>query len=152
MMEEWRIIQDFPGYEVSSFGRVRNTYDGQILKPINCSEGYLFVNLYNEPRKNKPRRIHRLVGLAFLENPLKLPVIDHINQNKKDNRLENLRWVPKSKNAVNSKKRVQASGERNIYITHSQNFEVRIERESGYYCKVFPTLREAVEARNKYLA
>ena len=46
-------------------------------------------------------RVHRLVAEAFLENPLNLPEVDHINHNRGDNRLENLRWVTRKENMNN---------------------------------------------------
>lgn len=149
--EEWRSIEGFPNYEVSSLGRVR---DNQkiILKQRICSVGYYIVNLINEALDLSQIRVHRLVAMAFISNPNNLPLVDHINQNKLDNSIENLRWLSKSGNAINSKKRFQVSGERNIYITSSLNYIVRIKRTNANYCKVFKTLEEAIQAREKYLS
>jgi len=73
----------------------------KILKPYN-NHGYLHVSLHkNNKRKNL--KIHRLIALHFIENPNNYDCVDHINQNKTDNRIENLRWITKSGNMRNKK-------------------------------------------------
>ena len=89
-MEEWRVLTDYPGYSVSSFGKVRNDKTGRLLKGSNDGDGYLMVHL---SRKNRNKRIHKLVGGAFLENPENKPTIDHINGVRTDNNVSNLRWA-----------------------------------------------------------
>lgn len=101
--EIWRNIEGFPGYQVSSLGRVksmerkekcRNVYrtrKEKILKPEKNKKGYLRVVLCNDG-KMKHMSVHRLVCNAFLDNPLNLPQINHINEIKEDNRVENLEY------------------------------------------------------------
>jgi hypothetical protein len=103
-MEEWKTIKGFDNYEVSNFGNVRskdriakrNDYDaklsGQMLKP-NVIKGYLRVTLYNGTRnKHKQFFIHRLVADAFISNPNDLPFINHKDENKMNNHVDNLEW------------------------------------------------------------
>jgi hypothetical protein len=82
---------------------VRNDKTRRILKPVIHPYGYLTVILYKEC-KQKRYLIHRLVGLAFLENPDNLTEIDHINLEKTDNKVSNLRWISRENNCRNRKK------------------------------------------------
>ena len=102
MKEVWKDIQGYEGrYQVSNAGRVRSLqYKGRkrvlILKPIQKTTGYYVVSL-----SNRQIHIHRLVAEAFIPNPFHLPVVDHINTNKADNTVENLRWCSIKDNVNN---------------------------------------------------
>lgn len=100
MIEEWRNIKDYEGfYQVSNLGRVRSIdrvinnrfFKGQIRKPKLDKYGYLVVNL-SMNKKSKFYTIHRLVAKAFLENPNNFPEVNHKNEIKTDNCVENLEW------------------------------------------------------------
>jgi hypothetical protein len=101
--EEYRQIEGYDNYSVSNHGNVRNDKTRRILKPVIHPYGYLTVILYKEC-KQKRYLIHRLVGLAFLENPDNLTEIDHINLEKTDNKVSNLRWISRENNCRNRKK------------------------------------------------
>lgn len=105
--EEWRDIVGYEGrYQVSNLGRVRSlpsfdslgrNINGKILSPVNESNGYAQVTLCNKAG-HRGVSVHRLVAVAFLENPNSFPDINHIDENKKNNRVENLEWCSKSYN------------------------------------------------------
>lgn len=80
-MEEY---PEFPTYEVSNNGQVRNRKRGNILKPHE--DGYLGV----EGRKYH-RRINRIVAITFIPNPDNLEIADHIDKDRKNNCVSNLR-------------------------------------------------------------
>lgn len=88
--EIWKLIPEYPNYEVSNFGNVRNK-EGKILYKEPNKKGYLRVKLSKEG-KQKKIRIHRLVGQAFIPNPDNLPQINHKDFNKQNNRADNLEW------------------------------------------------------------
>jgi hypothetical protein len=114
-MEEYRKIEGYDNYSVSNKGNVRNDKTKRILKGTTNSDGYLQVVLYKE-RKAKSYKIHRLVGNAFIPNLDDYPQIDHINQKKDDNRIENLRWCSIANNLRNIKKREGTSSQfRGVY-------------------------------------
>lgn len=93
----WRAVVGLEGrYEVSEDGRVRNAQTGLVLRPRLDTDGYLLVTRVG-------LKVHRLVLEAFVgPAPLGAPEVDHINRQRADNRLENLRWVSRSTNLRNT--------------------------------------------------
>lgn len=105
MTEIWKNIEGYENYQVSNLGRVKSLnyhHSGKehILKCILNSSGYYKVNLYKDG-KTKNLTIHRLVARAFIPNPENKSCIDHINTDKADNRVENLRWCTYKENMGN---------------------------------------------------
>ena len=91
----WKQIK-YSNYEVSDMGDVRNSKSKKVRKTFDCS-GYRRVTLYiNNCVKNF--LVHRLVAEAFIPNPNNLPEVNHINENKTDNRVENLEWCDREYN------------------------------------------------------
>ena len=88
---EWRSIPDWTKYQASTDGEIRNFWTEKILKKQINGE-YYNVTLSGDGEKEL-YLVHRLVALTYLGNHNNLPAIDHINNNKLDNRVENLRWV-----------------------------------------------------------
>jgi len=88
-------------YEVSSHGRVRNAKTGRIMKQQKAG-GYLFICFCTDSNK-KTLVVHRLVAGAFILNPENKPFVDHMDRNKLNNSVENLRWATSSENLRNKK-------------------------------------------------
>lgn len=101
-MEEWKDIKGYEGkYQISNRGRVKSlgnnkTRKEKILRP-GKRNNYLFINLYKNG-KSKKYNIHRLVAEHFLPNPDNLPVINHKDENKLNNNVENLEWCTQEYN------------------------------------------------------
>lgn len=100
----WRIIEDYPIYEISNLGEVRKVDNGRII-----GEYYPKIELLEEEtRTRKLVSIHRLIAKAFIPNPRNKPFVNHIDGDKTNYSLDNLEWV-----------------------THRENVDHAIE--SGYY-------------------
>ena len=94
IIEKWKPVEGFEGlYEVSSLGRVKSFWFGKerIMKPQKDKDGYLFVYLCRDG-KRKFFRIHRLVAAAFLPNPEGFEQVNHKDEVKSNNCVENLEW------------------------------------------------------------
>lgn len=91
MDEIWKVIPEFPSYEASSLGRIRNKRKGNILSQTDGGNGYLSVTLYYG--KYFTRTVHTLVAKAHIPNPLGKKTVNHINKIRCDNKLSNLEWA-----------------------------------------------------------
>ena len=155
MNEEWRIIEEYPDYEVSNLGNVRSIdkdiidswgrkyhKQGQLLKiAIQLSKGnYLqaMVSIYQNKKLHR-LIVARLVAKAFIPNPDNLPQVNHKNENSLDNRAENLEWCT---------------------CQYNINYKTNIERRSRNKCRAIDifdldnnyieTLSSGVELSKKY--
>ena len=105
MEEIWKPI-GYEGYEVSNLGRVKSyKYDkinGKIMKPYKNTKGYLQIDLQLDGRKRENRvhlSVHRLVAIAFIPNPDNLPQVNHKDEDKTNNCVDNLEWCTNDYNA-----------------------------------------------------
>lgn len=116
--EEWRKIEGYPFYSVSNMGRVKRDeyerfyklggvnvgvgtvihYEEKLLTQTIGSNGYYKVTLHKD-RKMHTEAVHRLVAKAFVKNPLGLNYVNHKDENKLNNRADNLEWVTPKENA-----------------------------------------------------
>ena len=90
--EEWKPIEGFEDYQVSTCGRAKSLKWGKerILR-TKKTRGYLCVNLYKEG-KQYSKRVHRLVAETFIPNPNNLPEVNHKDENPNNNHVENIEW------------------------------------------------------------
>ena len=142
MEEIWKDIKGFEGYyQVSNMGRVkslermkrsgRGYYKApeKIRKGRKDIDGYLFLTLHKDG-KRKTCKIHRLVAQAFIENPQNLQEVNHKNEDKTDNRVENLEWCSRSYN-INYGARNKKAGKKISEKNSKPIFSV--DKESGLF-------------------
>ena len=147
MSEEWRDIEGYEGlYQVSSEGRVKSlerkvpkgygerTVKERFLKPSVGRGGYLFVVLC-DGGKRKKLRVHRLVCQAFHDNLDNKQEVNHINENKTDNRACNLEWCTRREN-INH-------GTRNTRTAKALSKPVGQYTLDGELVKIWPSATEA---------
>lgn len=148
--ELWRWVVGYEGlYMVSSYGRVMSvpkraarsngymaSYDGQILSPSNNTKGYPSVSLHRDGR-GRTRAIHRLVAEAFVPNPEGLPSVNHIDEDKTNNSVENLEWCTLEYN--------NNYGTRNNRISATTANTVQMLLD-GKVVAEYPSARKAYEA------
>lgn len=100
MQEIWKEIPNSNGlYFVSSLGKVKSVNPSRLhgnkehfLKPYVINSGYEVIEIYTGVGKRKKHLVHKLVAEAFIPNPDNLPCINHKDENKLNNSLENLEW------------------------------------------------------------
>jgi hypothetical protein len=108
--EIWKVAHLGDGrYYVSNFGRVKGPL--KMIKLQETKTGYYSMRIRSKDTtpKLKTILIHRLVAIAFIPNPDNKPFINHINFNRKDNRVENLEWCTPKENAIHTIKHGRAN-------------------------------------------
>lgn len=124
--EVWKDIKGFEGrYQVSNQGRIKSLIGkskpkGYILKPMNNGNGYYHVTL-RDGKRSSQRRIHTIVAETFVDNPMNLKEINHINEDKSDNRAENLEWVLHRENMYHGTLRVRQRIHRGLPVAQIEN-------------------------------
>ena len=115
-MEIWKPVKNYESlYEVSNYGRVRSLprkpYRKKviIMSPGIAGEGYLSINLYKKGQAKK-QYVHRLVAEAFIENPHNYPEINHKDEIRTNNAVDNLEWCTSkyNKNYGNRNRKMSA--------------------------------------------
>lgn len=170
--EEWKNI-DIPNlngvYQISNLGNIKRvvTYrklngvvyeirKDKVIKPTDNGNGYKIVSFrltINGQRKKKNFYVHRLVALAFIDNPENKPEVNHKNYKRDDNRAENLEWCTDKENTNYSKKNM-AHPRKKIAGIRCKDGKYETELYHGgkyYYLGRFCTLEDAINARYKKL-
>lgn len=170
--EVWRDIEGYEGrYQISSFGRVKSLerYEPTIVKGTQCIRltkgrilkqqinryGYAYVCIKKRGEKRQKNiMIHKLVGSAFIEKPDGCDQINHIDENKLNNRFDNLEWCNVQYNlsygnhnrnvsaALKGKKKSD-SHRKKIIDTRIKKPVVKIDKETLFVLKIYPSMREA---------
>ena len=125
-------VNGFNDYEVFEDGRVWSNKRNKFLFGGVATGGYRVVTL-RKNNKSYTKLVHRLVAEGFIPNPDNLPEVHHINEDKTDNRVENLMWVSREEN-VNA-------GTRTKRVTTKLSKPVRVFKEG--FSQEYPSLNEA---------
>lgn len=132
--ELWKEITEYPNYEISTFGRVKNINTGKILKN-NFKCGYEKISLVNTDNR-KSFSVHRLVALAFIENPANKKEVNHKDKNKINNCINNLEWMTRKENNIHRCE--------NLVITCNKNKPVlRIDKNTNEILEKYNSIEDA---------
>ena len=124
----WKKIDRNNNYSINVNGEVRNDITKHIKKPfINKKNNYLTVDLYKNNKSEKVP-IHRLIAEAFIPNPENKPTVDHIDGNRQNNAIDNLRWATYSE----QNSRFETAGVRSEAIIVKHFAEERKKRGGGH--------------------
>lgn len=147
--EIWQPVEGYEDYAVSNFGRVKSLKYGneKILKSWNNGKGYLFVSLCRNG-KMKHFKIHRLVAIAFLPNPEGFPEINHIDENKSNNCVDNLEWCSHKYNINYGTFQERMTAAQRNHPSKSKPVEASRFSDFREICLRFPSANEA--GRNGY--
>lgn len=150
-MNEWKPVKGYEGYyEVSFDGKVRSVERvtpfgrGYVMKPRTVltpsvdKDGYYKVGLSKDGKKRR-YFVHRLVAEAFLPNPENLPIVNHKDGNKQNNRADNLEWCTRSHND----KHAFSIGLRKPHCGGTSKAVAQIIPETGQIVKVYRSISEA---------
>ena len=156
-METYKNIEGYDNYEISDLGNVRNKTTGKIIKSRIDSKGYYVIDLRSCPNVKKTFSLHRLLATAFIENLEGKPVVDHIDRNPLNNKLDNLRWATVSENGMNKKTQrnntstctgVRFKKDKQMWCT-----EIKLQGKSkfiGHYVNLDDAVNARKEAETKY--
>ena len=129
----WKDIKDWEDYyEVNTEGVVRNKLNGNIIKGDINNAGYYRICLWNKnhiPSKQRFFR-HRLVAETFIENPLNLPQVNHIDGDKSNNHISNLEWCSQKENELHSRKVINTKEYKPFRVIYNNGQEVLYDVKS----------------------
>ena len=129
-------------------GNVKNNKTGRIVKQHD-SNGYKRLSIEVNKKRYK-KLLHVLVAGAFIPNPENKPFVDHIDNCKTNNNIQNLRWATSKENNQNkSMGKNNTSGVKGVYFHKaSQKYEARISIDGiNVYIGLFTNLEDAKQAR-----
>ncbi len=134
--EIWKTIEDYTDYQVSNFGRIKSFknncgIDVKILKQIKDKNGYLIIDLYKNG-KSKLKKVHRLVYETFVEKLKDGCDAHHINEDTKDNFVENLESKEHGKHSKDHHKNKIISKETRIKMSSTRKERYKKENHPNY--------------------
>ena len=153
--DEWKKLDDYSNYCIYKDGRVYSEICNRFLKPCDTGLGYLRCNLRNDTtKKQKLMRVHRLVAFLHIPNPNNHTEVDHIDRDKLNNNVANLRWVSSSENLINKSvsgtipyRHIGHQKRDNCFRIHITRNKKSIFRKALSASKY--TLQDAVNVRNE---
>ena len=161
MGEIWKLIEGTDCYEVSNLGRVRSIdryikgghnnlrfMKGKILKLNEHREGYLYAQLYIDG-VFKPIGIHKLVAEAFIPNPDNLPYVNHKDEIKTNNCVDNLEWCTREYNNSYGTRLERISNSMKKYKPSEETLNkirkpIIVKNLINNITKIYPSIKDAV--------
>ena len=144
-VELWKPVNGFSKYYISNKGRIFSEYRNKLITPVIRKDGYVIITM-NKDRKQYNKFVHRLVAEAFIPNFLHYKQVNHKDENKTNNHVENLEWCT-SKYNINygkmAKERIKNTIEktrREVFAYYADTMEkigfFKSEKEAGIFLNV----------------
>ena len=134
MEEVWKTVEEFPKYQVSTFGNVRNVERNKLMR-LTKKGGYHLVDLTNDEIR-KPFRVHRLVAMAFIENLENKLEVNHKDKDKLNNCVTNLEWNTRKENMIHAKANV-------VIKTNKNKRVIRVNPETNESLETYDSIELA---------
>lgn len=159
-MEIYKIIPNYPNYSISNLGNLKNNKTNKILKTWIAGSGYEYCRIINNNGHFKTT-IHQLVAKTFLIKSNPLYQVDHIDRNKLNNKLENLRYVSLSENGFNKNIRLKRNKNKNDeYYNIYKNKRIHKDILYEYFFVVikqkcygsFKNINDAIKKRDEIIS
>ena len=145
--EIWKDIKGYEGfYKVSNLGRIKSFHNNtkitnkdSCLKPTSNSTGYLVVTLYKTGERRKKYLVHRLVAEAFIDNPNNYEMVNHKDECKTNNNVENLEWCDVAYNNAYGTAAIRGQLKRNdpVEAFTSDGYSIGKFRSTGIAAEIF---------------
>ena len=149
-LTNFKNIKDYEGlYMINSNGDIYNCKRKNLMKSLICKgNGYFKIGL-TKNNKQKTYLLHRLIAIHFIENPNNYELVDHIDNNRINNKLDNLRWVDYSGNIRNRTIKRTQDLPRGVYKDYNRYKTCISLNNKQIYLGMFKTVEEASEAYEK---
>ena len=132
--EIWKTIEEFPIYEVSNLGRIKNSISKKILR-ATIKSGYHNISLTNNNSK-KTLKVHRVVAIAFIPNPENKSDVNHKDKDKLNNKLSNLEWMTRKENNSHKSQTL-------IYKSNKNKPLLRIDKDTNEIIEKYDSIELA---------
>lgn len=154
MKENWKQVKDFKDYQISDSGRVKSfkrNKKGRLLELIVDNRGYYVIN-FCEDGAMFQKLVHILVAEAFIPNPNNLPMVNHKDLIKLNNKKENLEWCNNRQNVSHYYENIETTSKYLGVSIEGNSFRAQIKVEGERYCLgSYKIEKEAAETYKKAL-
>lgn len=142
---EYKQVPGYQEYYAGYNGNIYSSKTNKILSPgISCN-GYKMVYLMDSNHKRNTKRVNRIVALAWIPNPNNLPHVHHIDENKLNNSVDNLKWVTRTENmnAGTVKERIGKTNSKALLNNNKRSKPVVLTNVKDGSKLYFPSTKEA---------
>ena len=142
MILEFAFLKEDPNYIIYNDGRLFSIKSGKFIEPNEYTGGYLKYNIYTKGKRFS-KSVHRLVAEYFVENrnPIDCNEVNHIDENKKNNSMDNLEWCNRKYNVYYSKTWEKAS-------EANQKRVAKCDINTHEIIEIYDSIRKASKANN----
>ena len=122
--KKYAIFEDYYDYIIFSTGKVYSLKQNRFLKSSLNTYGYFVIDL-TKNKKSKLFFLHRMLGICFLENPHNFTTIDHIDRDRQNNKISNLRWASRNLQNINQNiNKNNKTGFKGVYFDKIKNYYI----------------------------